>query len=339
MGGGRLIEVEGLAKAYLTMEHHPGWAGVLRDLFSRGYSKTLAVNGVSFGIDSGEIVGLIGPNGAGKTTVLKVLSGILHPSSGGVTVAGHIPQRRERSFLRSIGMVTGQRAQLWPELDAQSAIELVAAAYGVSERESGARLRELAGLMGVEHLLRKPTRSVSLGERMKLEIVAALIHQPQILFLDEPTLGLDLISQRNLRGLLRQCNAALGTTILLTSHYLADIESVCPRTIILNKGAIVYDGPLNELRGLTQVKKVRILGSPESPVLRRLPLTWVSEKSEWQGTVPNSEMIVVLKTIVDSGELHFTIEDPPLEDVISLMYQEEGGGADQLLTKAIRPAD
>lgn len=187
--------------------------------------------------------------------------------------------------------------------------------------------------------MRKPTRSVSLGERMKLEIVAALIHQPQILFLDEPTLGLDLISQRNLRGLLRQCNAALGTTILLTSHYLADIESVCPRTIILNKGAIVYDGPLNELRGLTQVKKVRILGSPESPVLRRLPLTWVSEKSEWQGTVPNSEMIVVLKTIVDSGELHFTIEDPPLEDVISLMYQEEGGGADQLLTKAIRPAD
>lgn len=316
------ILVDRLSKTYRVMQQTPGWKGLIKDFIIRRYRDVQALRDVSFAVEQGEIVGLIGPNGAGKTTTLKILAGLLQPTSGMVQVLGHCPAYRRREFLCSIGFVMGQRSQLWWELQALDAIRLVARAYGVPEKDFAARLERLADLLSVTQLLNTPVRSLSLGERMKLELIASLIHGPSVLLLDEPTLGLDLVSQKRLRQFIVDCNKEFGTTVLLTSHYLADIESVCPRLIILHHGQLVYDGKLDALRGLSQRKRLRIQASPDIEHLRQWGLDWFPDDGEWRGTVNLSDLADVLRFALDHGATNLSVEDPPLEDVIAQIYAD-----------------
>lgn len=323
------VIVKDLRKSYRVMKHRPGLKGVFRDFTNREYVTKEAVKGISFSIKPGEIVGFIGPNGAGKTTTLKILSGLLVPTSGFVKVGSHIPSLREREFLCSVGAVMGKRSQLWWDLDAYNAVHMVAAAYGVPEQSFRDRFHSMSALLGVKDLRDQPVRNLSLGERMKFELIASLIHGPGVLFLDEPTLGLDLMSQRNLRKFVVDCNEEYGTTVLLTSHYLADIESVCSRTLIIRQGLLAYDGELDSLRHLTAGKRVRIQGSGDARVFRELGLEWNRAKSEWEGVLAPLGLASLLRIAGEMGDVNLTVEDPPLEDVIALIY--EGGEVREVL--------
>lgn len=325
---GPKIVVDDLHKTYRVMKHSPGWKGIVRDFVSRQYVAKEALLGLTFSIDPGEVVGFIGPNGAGKTTTLKILSGLLMPTSGSARVGNFVPGQRKKEFLKSIGAVMGKRSQLWWELDAYNAVHLVATAYGVPESRFRKRFDMMVSLLGVSHLADQPVRNLSLGERMKFELVASLIHGPSVLFLDEPTLGLDLVSQRNLRQFVVDCSREFGTTVLLTSHYLADVETVCPRTLIIREGLLTYDGNLQDLRHVSARKRVRIAGRQDVQEFRRLGLEWVSGRSEWQGTVDPDSLGYLFRIAGELGNVNLTVEDPPLEDVIALIYQggEVSGG-------------
>jgi ABC-2 type transport system ATP-binding protein len=308
------------------MQHTAGIKGMFKDLLFRQHTSVEAVRGISFSIKAGECVGFIGPNGAGKTTTIKMLAGLLMPTSGDIQVNGHLPGKRSSEFLRTIGVVMGQRSQLWWELDARSALHLVASAYRVPEQSFEARVASLAQVFDVAQLLNTPVRNLSLGERMKLEIIASLIHSPSVLFLDEPTLGLDLVSQRRLREFIVSCNRELGVTVLMTSHYLADIESVCRRTIIIVDGKIVFDGDLQSLRSVSQMKRVSVAGGAHVTEFTKLGLVWSERREEWTGTVSRTVLSQVLGAAISNGLTNLSVQDPPLEDVIALIY-EEGGAA------------
>lgn len=228
----------------------------MHNLFARPTLQKTAVNGVSFSIEKGEAVGLLGPNGAGKTTTLKMLSGILYPTAGTATVAGFVPWERRRDYQRRFAIVMGQKTQLWPDLPALDTFELNRRIYDLDPREYQRTLDELTDLLGVGSLLQVQVRRLSLGERMKMELIAALLHRPELLYLDEPTIGLDILSQRSIRDFLRHYNRQTRTTILLTSHYTADIEAICPRSIIINHGSVVFDGPLGEVSEVFGHKKL-----------------------------------------------------------------------------------
>jgi len=318
------IVVSNLSKSYKVAIQRSGWAGIARDFVNRQYRQVEALRGISFEVRKGEVVGLIGPNGAGKTTALKILSGLLHPTSGSAKVAGRVPWERHRDFLCSIGMVMGQRSQLWWELSALDAVLLVARAYGLTPKLVRKRIEELAYILAVQDLMTTPVRNLSLGERMKFELMASLVHNPAILFLDEPTLGLDLMAQRALRGFLRSCNEQYGTTIVLTSHYLSDIQALCPRAIILHQGSIVFDGNLDALRAASQLKLVQVQGIPEYVDLNHWGLQWEASTLCWKGAVDPSQLGTLLRTVIDLGMVSLTVEDPPLEDVIAKIYAEGG---------------
>ncbi|MBI3973032.1 MAG: ATP-binding cassette domain-containing protein [Chloroflexi bacterium] len=241
------IDVAGLSKTYTFHRKAPGLRGSLQSLFRRETLQTRAVDGVTFAIEPGEIVGFLGPNGAGKTTTLKMLSGLLYPSGGQVSVLGHTPFRRDPAFLRQITLVMGQKSLLWHDLPALEMLLLHKEIYDLSDAEFSRNLAELSELLGVAHLLRVQVRKLSLGERMKLELMTALIHRPRVLFLDEPTIGLDVVSQQRVRDFLRQLNREMGTTILLTSHYMDDIQELCPRVLLIDHGRLHFDGPLSTL--------------------------------------------------------------------------------------------
>jgi ABC-2 type transport system ATP-binding protein len=241
------IEVRGLTKTYRYHRKEPGLRGSVRALFRRRVRETRAVEGVSFAVRPGEVVGFLGPNGAGKTTILKVLCGLLHPSAGAVAVLGHTPHRREAAFLRRISLLTGQRSMLWRDLPALDTLRLHKVMYGVPEPAFRRTVAELAELLEVGPLLRVQVRKLSLGERMKLELMAALVHEPEVLFLDEPTLGLDVVAQQRVREFLGGLAHRRGTTVLLTSHYMADLEALCPRVLLIDRGRLRFDGPLPDL--------------------------------------------------------------------------------------------
>src|SRR5215813_3093462 len=219
----------------------------MKSLVHRRYEAVKAVDGISFEIQKGERVGFLGPNGAGKTTTLKVLSGLLHPSEGEVVVDGHIPKRREDAFLKKIMLVMGQKQQLLWDLPPAETFEMNRAIYDVPQDQYEATLKELVELLDLSDLLGKQTRQLSLGERMKCELAAALIHRPRILFLDEPTIGLDVSMQAVMREFIRSYNVRFGATVLLTSHYMADVAALCPRVIVIDHGKLLYDGDLNAL--------------------------------------------------------------------------------------------
>ena len=251
-----IITVKDLTKTFTYSVKEKGLRGSLHNLFARPTLQKTAVNGVSFSIEKGEAVGLLGPNGAGKTTTLKMLSGILYPTAGTATVAGFVPWERRRDYQRRFANVMGQKTQLWPDLPALDTFELNRRIYDLDPREYQRTLDELTDLLGVGSLLQVQVRRLSLGERMKMELIAALLHRPELLYLDEPTIGLDILSQRSIRDFLRHYNRQTRTTILLTSHYTADIEAICPRSIIINHGSVVFDGPLGEVSEVFGHKKL-----------------------------------------------------------------------------------
>ncbi len=239
-----VITVTNLTKTYRYHEKAPGLWNSLASLLHRPTLEKTAVADVTFSLDRGEIVGFLGPNGAGKTTNLKMLCGLLYPTGGTATVLGHLPARRERAFLRQIALVMGQKSMLWWDLPAMETLLLHKDMYGLDDAAFHRTVAELATLLDVDHLLRVQVRKLSLGERMKLELLVALVHRPPLLFLDEPTLGLDVVAQQRLRDFLRQVNRDHGTTILVTSHYMADIEALCPRVLLIDHGCLYFDGPL-----------------------------------------------------------------------------------------------
>lgn len=239
------IEVAGLTKAFRTYKKQPGMRGAIRGLFRRSYEQTLAVKDVSFTVEPGELVGFLGPNGAGKTTTLKMLAGLLYPSSGSARVLGYVPWERNDGYRRQFALLLGQKNQLWWDLPARESFELNAQIYGIPRATLNRRVGEMSELLTVKDKLDVSVRELSLGERMKMELIASLLHEPKVLFLDEPTIGLDVISQKTVREFIREHNARHRTTILLTSHYMADIQELCARVIIIDHGTIFFDGQLS----------------------------------------------------------------------------------------------
>src|SRR6187401_1481381 len=239
-----VIETQGLTKVYRTYKKAPGLWGAIKGLGHREYEEVRAVDGVSFSIKEGEFVGFLGPNGAGKTTTLKMLSGLIYPTSGTARVAGFDPSQRENAYRRLFALVLGQKNQLWWDLPAQESFTLLRAIYGLPADQFKATLDELVDLLGVRPKLNVMVRELSLGERMKMELIAALIHRPRVLFLDEPTIGLDVISQKRVREFLRIYNEEHRIVTLLTSHYMQDIEELCHRVLVIDHGKIFFDGPL-----------------------------------------------------------------------------------------------
>src|SRR5512136_644365 len=241
------IHIRDLCKTFIVTEREAGVLAALQSLVHRQVEQVVAVDELSFDVGPGEIVGFLGPNGAGKTTTLKMLSGLLHPTSGEMSVLGYVPWKRDRDFLRQITLVMGQRNQLVWDIPAIDSFELNRAVYRVPSADFRKTLDELTALLDLGPLLKKPVRNLSLGERMKCEVAAALLHRPQVVFLDEPTIGLDVTMQRRIRAFLAEYNRRNGATILLTSHYMADVEALCKRVIVIHHGRLLYDGDLADL--------------------------------------------------------------------------------------------
>jgi ABC-2 type transport system ATP-binding protein len=320
-----IIEVEGLTRRFSYYEKAEGLGASFKNLFHRTALTKEAVSGVSFTVNQGEIVGFLGPNGAGKTTTLKMLSGIMHPSGGDATVMGYRPWQRKKDFRMRISIVLGQRSQLWPDLPALEAFELNRTIYELDRSEYRATLDELVELFGVGSLLSVQVRRLSLGERMKMELIAAVLHKPQVLFLDEPTIGLDILSQRAIRDLVRTFNERYGTTVMLTSHYLSDIEELCERAVLINGGKIVYDGPLREVNASLGDRKTVKLSFSE-PVgearLRAMEGFRSMEALDATFEVDRSAVKAFSRAALDELPVaDLTIEDIPLEEGIARLYR------------------
>ncbi|MCC7440512.1 MAG: ATP-binding cassette domain-containing protein [Bdellovibrionales bacterium] len=278
-----MIHVEHLSKSFRVFQKDPGFRGSLRSLFKRKWIEKHALKDLNLHVGPGEIVGLVGANGAGKTTAVKMLAGIIHPTSGTANVLGHTPWQRKNAFRREIALLMGQKAQLWWDLPAGDCFELLRDIYSLPEAEFRKTLGSLTAMLGVEGQLRTQIRRLSLGERMKMEIIAALLHQPKVVFLDEPTIGLDLTAQRAVRKFLLEYRASHRPAMILTSHYMEDIEQLCERIVILREGEKVFDGPLADIQRAHSVRKVVIarLGEPaagsEAAWERfELPAAWAS---------------------------------------------------------------
>lgn len=250
-----MIHVDGLTKTYQVHRREPGLRAALRSLIHRSYEPVHAVSGIAFSIKPGERVGFLGPNGAGKTTTLKMLTGLLHPTSGTLEVAGFHPARREVAFLKSITLVMGHKQQLLWDLPPSDTFAMNRAIYEIPQAEYRETLAELTALLELGELVRRPTRQLSLGERMKCELAAALLHRPKVLFLDEPTIGLDVNMQSVVRSFIRQYNERFGAVVLLTSHYMEDVEALCPRVLVIDRGRLRFDGALATLVQQQQPRK------------------------------------------------------------------------------------
>src|SRR5215212_9849049 len=259
-----IIEAEGLAKTYRVFQKQDGVLGALRGLVRREYKEVKAVDRVSFTIEPGEMVAFLGPNGAGKTTTLKMLSGLIYPTGGTARVLGYTPWQRLDAFRRRFALVMGQKNQLWWDLPAADSFQLHREIYSLPAAEFDRTLGELTELFGVAALTRQPVRELSLGERMKMELIASLLHRPRLLLLDEPTIGLDVVAQVTIQKCLREYNQSRGVTILLTSHYMRDVEALCKRVLVITHGKLVYDGPLSgitERFGKEKLVKLQFEGS------------------------------------------------------------------------------
>jgi len=321
-----MIRVRGLRKHYRVHERAPGVGAAFRSLFRRTYKTVAAVDGIDFAIDPGERVGFLGPNGAGKTTTLKVLAGLLHPTSGEVDVGGHEPRRREDDFLRSIMLVLGQKQQLLWDLPPSETFELNRAVYGVSRADFTKTMVELSEMLQLGDLVKRPARTLSLGERMKCELAAALVHRPRVLFLDEPTIGLDVSMQATVRDFVQSYNERYGATLMLTSHYMEDVQRLCPRVIVIDHGKLVYDGPLEQLVDQIRPDK-RIVLRFGRPVAAAdvADLGKVVRHDERSGeTVLDVHRDAVNRVVARAlGTLpvsDLTVESPPLEEVMSELF-------------------
>jgi ABC-2 type transport system ATP-binding protein len=322
------IDVRDLSKTYRVPERPPGLAASIRSLGRRTYREVPAVAGVSFRLEAGERVGLIGPNGAGKTTLLKMMAGLLRPTGGEVVILGHIPAGRRPAYLRQISMVLGNKSQMVWDIPPLDTFRVLGEIYQVPPRELQETLDELIALLELEPLLARPVRNLSLGERMKCELVAGLLHRPRVLFLDEPTLGLDVSMQARLRQFLLEYNQRRGVTLLLTSHYMADVAALCPRILLLHQGQLLYDGELGELaRRLAPFKLIRVgLGNGDAgrePALPPGVELLGQEEGRWVLRAPRDQAPALTAHLLAALPVaDLTVEDPPLEAVIDQIYTE-----------------
>jgi ABC-2 type transport system ATP-binding protein len=315
-----IVVAAGLTKSFRVAQKEPGLRGTLRHLVARRWRTIEAVKDVSFSIRAGEIVGFLGANGAGKTTTLKMLTGLLHPTAGQATVDGRVPFRRERPFLQNITLVMGNKQQLMWDLPALDTLRMNAAIYGISDAELAARTAELGAMLELEGKLTQPVRKLSLGERMKAELMAALLHQPRVLFLDEPTLGLDVNAQVAVRSFLQRYNERFGATILMTSHYMADITALCSRVIVIHEGALIHDGGLDALlHRFNPRRELRLeLREPADPArLQGFGELLAHEGHTARFAVEPQDLVGTMgRVLAELDVIDLSVQDPPIEEVI-----------------------
>jgi ABC-2 type transport system ATP-binding protein len=319
-----VVHVSELTKIFKVPERDPGLRAAAKSLIRRKTREVHAVEAISFDIEPGEVVGFLGPNGAGKTTTLKMLAGLLYPTSGEALVLGHVPSRREKDYLRRMTMVMGNRNQLQWDIPALDSYELYRAIYRLRREDYLAMRDELVELLDVGDLVRKPVRNLSLGERMKVEIVGSLLHRPQVLFLDEPTIGLDVTMQKRIRTFVAEYNQRHGATVLLTSHYMADVEALCKRVIVIHHGRILFDGALSSLGNeFAAYKTIGVVLQDENALLEGYGEVIHRDGDRATLRVPKADTSRVAgRLLSDHDVLDLTIEEPPIEDVIELVFAQ-----------------
>jgi ABC-2 type transport system ATP-binding protein len=321
-----IIEAKELTKVYRVFQKKPGLMGAVRGLIRREYKEVRAVDGVSFAIEPAEMVAFLGPNGAGKTTTLKMLSGLIYPTSGAANVLGFTPWDRADAFRRRFALVMGQKNQLWWDLPAGDSFQLHREIYSLPAEQFEKTLGELTELFEVKDLVRQPVRELSLGERMRMEIIAALLHRPQLLLLDEPTIGLDVIGQVKIQKCLREYNKSRGVTMLLTSHNMRDVEALCRRVLVISHGHVIYDG---DLEGISdQFGRVKLLhlefadGAPAND-LESFGTVTRRDGPVAELTIDRARVAQTLSTILDRYQvIDMSVQDPPLEQMIARIFEE-----------------
>ncbi len=326
-----IIEADGLTKTYRVAQKKEGVLGALRGLYRREYREVRAVERIHFRIEPGEMVAFLGPNGAGKTTTLKMLSGLIYPTAGQARVLGYVPWERADAFRRQFALVMGQKNQLWWDLPAADSFQLLREIYAIPPTEFKSTLDELTGLLGVEKLTRQAVRELSLGERMKMELIAALLHRPRLLLLDEPTIGLDVVAQGMIQKCLRDYHVRRGVTTLLTSHYMRDVEALCDRVIVINHGHMVYDGPLSRIvERFSETKLIRLQFEADAPEdLNRFGEVVRLDGPFADVKVGRSQVAAVLAAVLDRHAVaDVSVEEPPLEEVIARVFEEAHAGHD-----------
>jgi ABC-2 type transport system ATP-binding protein len=321
-----IIEAQDLTKVYRVNQKKEGLLGAIRALYRREQKEVRAVDGVTFAIEPGEMVAFLGPNGAGKTTTLKMLSGIIYPTSGSARVLGYTPWDREDAFRRRFSLVMGQKNQLWWDLPAGDSFQLHREIYSLPAADFSKTLGELTELFDVGQLTRQPVRELSLGERMKMELIAALLHRPQLLLLDEPTIGLDVVAQGTIQKCLKEYNAVHGVTMLLTSHYMRDVEALCSRVLVISHGKVIYDGLLSgiiEYFGQFKLVQLHFSGETVPEDLDKFGEVVSTEGPVADLKVDRARVAEVLGVLLDRYTIvDMSVEDPPLEQVIARVFEE-----------------
>jgi len=331
-----IIEINGLSKTYSVYHKREGIAASIRGLFHRQYRSVHAVRQIDLQVDEGEFVAFLGPNGAGKTTTLKLLSGVIHPTEGTASVMGYIPWQRQTGYRRRFALVMGQKNQLWWDLPAQESFRLHQQIYRIERAAFKKTLDELVELLNLQGLLGQPVRELSLGERMKMELVAALLHSPKVLFLDEPTIGLDVVAQHNVQGFLRHYQQQRNITIMLTSHYMKDVVALCRRVVIITEGRIMYDGSLSGIIDQFGGHKLLTLQfSDQAPVdLKNFGELVEVQSPRAKLRVDRSSVANVLGQILSKYNLvDVSVEEPPLEEVIAEVFASVNGMHEAELNK------
>jgi ABC-2 type transport system ATP-binding protein len=322
------IDVRNLSKIYRVFRKREGLLASIRGLFHREYESVHAVDGIDFTVERGEMVAFLGPNGAGKTTTLKLLSGLIFPTGGEANVLGHVPWKRENTYRRRFSLVMGQKNQLWWDLPAQESFRLHKEIYRIETDEFERRIDELTELLEVRGLVGQPVRELSLGERMRMELIAALLHSPDLLLLDEPTIGLDVISQRKVQQFLKYYQKERQITVLLTSHYMKDVEALCQRAIIINQGQIKHDGPLEEIVdrfSQHKVIEVQFAGTELPEGLENFGEVFERQPPRAKLRIPRSDVPRTLSTLLGQFAVEdISVEDRPLEEAMAELFTDSG---------------
>ncbi|MDO8609461.1 MAG: ABC transporter ATP-binding protein [bacterium] len=322
-----MIQVTSLSKTYRVPKKEEGIIASIQSLFHRTYTNINAVKNITFTIEQGELVGFIGPNGAGKTTTLKILSGILHSTSGKASVLGFIPHERKESYLKQISLVMGQKNQLWWDLPAIETFSLNKEIYEVDEKIYNNIVNELSELLDVKNILTQPVRNLSLGQRMKCELIAALVHNPKVLFLDEPTIGLDIVMQKKVREFIKEYNKRYNATIILTSHYMDDVREICNRIIMINHGEIIFDGKISEL--IKKYANHKTLVPIFNSKVTKEELQTIGHVIEFSYpraviNVPSNEVSKKAAELLQRFDIYdLDINEPELENIVEMLFKKK----------------
>jgi len=322
-----IITVSDLRKHFKVSKHHRGGMGALRNLFTREYQLVRAVDGISFNVDKGELVGYLGPNGAGKSTTLKMLTGLLVPTSGDLYANGHVPWRERKTYVARIGAVFGQRSTLWWDLPVIESLDLLQHIYRIEPAQFKHNLDEFIALLEMQPFLNTPVRSLSLGQRMRADLCAALMHSPDLLFLDEPTIGLDVVAKERMRQFIRHVNRERGTTVLLTTHDLSDVEKLCERVIIIDHGRLLYDGALSTLRDRFGGKRELVVDFAEDYADVSIDGAVVAGRDGPQTVYQFTREAISASELIGALSARYRIRDlsvrePDIEDTVRRIYEE-----------------